>query len=465
MKTFSVSNKTLKLGSRLLPSFYYYTEILKKKNQLNGVKYYSISDFAIVSDGEHSAIPRNSQGGVRYLYGRNVKEGVINFDEISDDSYISESDYLAFKRCHVSENDVLIAILGTVGKSALYKSEYMGVVGIPRHIANIKIINKDLITPEYLSLFFRSRLGKNQMFSMTTGNIQQLFTLSAIRKFEVPIPDKGLLNELTCIEKTALDYFIEAEKYIKEASMIFYKALNFNPKDIKGSLSFSKSSKEVFGNGVWTPKLYNPLYRLMEVALCQHNGAVSLGEIASLTKGDEVGSDNYSEFLDKTKEHIPFIRTSDLVNGEVDLYPDYYILDESNIVEKQRLSSGDILFTKDGKVGSTAMITAEDKVIVSSGIEILRINNNGRALGITPEVLLVALMESIVGRYGANSRTVVASTIPHLIESRLSEIKIPIINRDDSEKITVLIKKAYKLKAKRKKLLIQSMKRFEEALG
>ena len=172
----------------------------------------------------------------------------------------------------------------------------------------------------------------------------------------------------------------------------------------------------------------------MEVALCQHNGAVSLGEIASLTKGDEVGSD-------------------------------YYILDESNIVEKQRLSSGDILFTKDGKVGSTAMITTEDKVIVSSGIEILRINNNGRALGITPEVLLVALMEPIVGRYGANSRTVVASTIPHLIESRLSEIKIPIINRDDSEKITVLIKKAYKLKAKRKKLLIQSMKRFEEALG
>lgn len=465
MKTFSVSNKTLKMGSRLLPSFYYYTEILKSKNQLNGVKYYSISDFAIVSDGEHSAIPRNSQGGIRYLYGRNIKEGVINFDEISDDSYISEDDYLSFKRCHVSENDVLIAILGTIGKSALYKQEYMGIVGIPRHIANIKIKNKELITPEFLSLFFRSRLGKNQMFSMTTGNIQQLFSLSAIRRFEVPIPDKKIVNELTCIEKAALDCFIQAEKYIKEASIIFYKALNFNPKDIKGSLSFSKSSKEVLGNGVWTPKLYNPLYRLMESALCLYNRAVALGTIASLTKGDEVGSDNYSEFLDKTNEHVPFIRTSDLVNGEVDLYPDYYVLDENNIIEKQKLSYGDILFTKDGKVGSAAMITDEDNVIVSSGIEILRINDNGRSLGITPEVLFVALMEPIVGRYGANSRTVVASTIPHLIESRLAEIKIPLINHTDSEKITILIKKAYELKAKRKKLLIQSMKRFEEVLS
>lgn len=84
-------------------------------------------------------IPRNNTSGVRYLYGRNVKEGVIVFVPISDDSYIYQYDYDRFKRCHIKGNDVLIAIYGTVGKSAVYKSSYVGVAGIPRHIANITL--------------------------------------------------------------------------------------------------------------------------------------------------------------------------------------------------------------------------------------------------------------------------------------------------------------------------------------
>lgn len=84
-------------------------------------------------------IPRNNTSGVRYLYGRNVKEGVIDFVQISDDSYIYQYDYDRFKRCHIKGNDVLIAIYGTVGKSAVYKSSYVGVAGIPRHIANITL--------------------------------------------------------------------------------------------------------------------------------------------------------------------------------------------------------------------------------------------------------------------------------------------------------------------------------------
>ena len=51
--------------------------------------------------------------------------------------HIYPYDYEAFKRCHIKENDVLIAIYGTVGKSAIYKKEYIGVAGIPRHIYQI----------------------------------------------------------------------------------------------------------------------------------------------------------------------------------------------------------------------------------------------------------------------------------------------------------------------------------------
>ena len=46
------------------------------------------------------------------MYGRNVKEEVIDFVPISDDSYIYQYDYDRFKRCHIKGNDVLIAIMG-----------------------------------------------------------------------------------------------------------------------------------------------------------------------------------------------------------------------------------------------------------------------------------------------------------------------------------------------------------------
>lgn len=105
MKTFAVSTNRLKFGDRLVPSFYYYTSIIKDEHRKKGIEYIRLGKYATVSDGEHSAIPRNNKNGIRYLYGRNVKEGVVDFDPISDDSYIYASDYEAFTRCHVKEND------------------------------------------------------------------------------------------------------------------------------------------------------------------------------------------------------------------------------------------------------------------------------------------------------------------------------------------------------------------------
>lgn len=89
MKLFTVSSKDLKFGDRLVPSFYYYTSVIKEEHKKRGIEYFVLGEHATVSDGEHSAIPRNSKSGIRYLYGRNIKEGVVDFDPISDDSYIS----------------------------------------------------------------------------------------------------------------------------------------------------------------------------------------------------------------------------------------------------------------------------------------------------------------------------------------------------------------------------------------
>lgn len=453
MRCFSIPVNDLEFENRLVPTYYYYTHIIKDKNIDNGIKYLNLGQESTISDGEHSAIPRNDKGGIRYLYGRNIKEGIIDFDPVSDDSYISNIDYDSFKRCHINQNDVLIAIYGTVGKSAVYKEEYVGVAGIPRHIANISIKNNSELTPQYLTAFFRSKFGKWQIDSVTTGNIQQLLSLKNLREFEVPIVSKELLSKITENESKALSYEIEAKKKIDKAKRIFLDGLNFDIKSITGDMAFTVKFSELEANNIWSASLYDKLYVKIGNALLAYNNAISLGEIADCKHGDEVGSEQYKTFVERSDSDYAFIRTSDIVNHEVDLYPDYYV--EENVYNEiaQDIKEKDILFTKDGKIGCTGMLTDADKVIISSGIERIRLNKYGLETGLTQEYLFLALAFTEVGLYGAKRRTVVASTIPHLREERLKEIEIPLMDKDYISEISELIEEAFFFKSKRKRLL------------
>lgn len=165
--------------------------------------------------------------------------------------------------------------------------------------------------------------------------------------------------------------------------------------------------------------------------------------------------------MDRDLSDLPFIRTSDIVNHEADLYPDYYVAPCDAAGIKQSVQAGDVIFTKDGKVGCAGMITASDDVILSSGIEILRLKKSAIKEGLTQEYLFTALSIPEIGLYGAVRRTVVASTIPHLCEERLRDIEIPKMEQNHIDTITRLVKEAYDLKAKRKDLLKKSYKILE----
>lgn len=265
MKLFGVSINELEFGDRLVPTYYFYTKVLKEENISQGIEYFRLGEKCTISDGEHSAIPRNNIRGVRYLYGRNIKEGVIDFDPISDDSYITQADYESFNRCHISQNDVLIAIYGTVGKSAVYKEEYVGIAGIPRHIANITLHSDCPVTSEYLTAFFRSKFGKWQIDSVTTGNIQQLLSLKNLRAFEIPLAPDATMKEITRVEQEAIACEIAAEKLIKEAQDMLYKSLNFDVASVTRDRSFSVRFSEVNSTNIWSTSFYD---KLSQVQIC-----------------------------------------------------------------------------------------------------------------------------------------------------------------------------------------------------
>jgi len=453
MHVFTVDSHSINNFNTFVPNFYYYNEVVKNEYLERGGKYITLGQYSVVSDGEHSAIPRNAEGGIRYLYGRNIREGIIDFDPISDDSYITEDAYNSFTRCHISEGDVLIAIYGTVGKSAVYRKAYIGLAGIPRHISNISLKSNSPISAEYLTAFFRSKYGKAQINSYMTGNIQQLFSLKSIREYSVPILPQKIMDEITGVEKEAVVCEIKAREKIDRAIELFYEGMKFDPRNINEEKVFTVSNAELFGSNIWSVSMYNNTFQKIEDNMEERTGISRLSELVDMMHGDEVGSDAYISYEDRNVEDIAFIRTSDIVNNEVDLYPDYYVSPENMDGVKQVTKKDDIIFTKDGKIGAVGMIVESDKVILSSGIEILRIKPEAMENGVSAQYIFTALLVPEVGYYGAKRRAVVASTIPHLRENRLGEIAIPIVEKQMIDKITILIKEAFDLKNKRKILL------------
>jgi len=462
LKSFTIKNSDIDTVCRFEPSFYYYSTILKNKNLKKGISFTNLNYLSEkISDGEHSHIPRQKEKGIRYLYGRNIKEGVVNFDPISDNSYISKENYNKFTRTHIKQNDVLLTIVGTIGKSAIYKTEYIGKAGIPRHIAKITI-KKDIdITPEFIAVFFRSAVGKWQINNITTGNIQPFLSIKNIRTLDIPKPNKEFIDEITKLEKNQIKNEIKALSLITQAQTLFYQKLCIDFSKIKKDSCYSVNISDFSKTDLWTPKYFYPFYidTLKEVKKkCQ---TIPLGEIVTVKKGNEVGSGNYNSYLDKKKSDVPFIRTSDLVNYEVDRFPDFYIPEEIYHELKQDIKANDVLFNNDGKIGLVAMITPQDKVILQSHIRRLRLKKDAEKYNITQEYLFLTLTIKEIARFQANRYTVIQSTIP-TISNHLLDFEIPILDKKSIDTITGLLKKAFKLKNKKKKLIKEVVEKIDD---
>lgn len=244
---------------------------------------------------------------------------------------------------------------------------------------------------------------------------------------------------------------LENDSYnlIKKAQQLFYDKLDIKFKDIKKEFTFTTSLKAIRTESFFSPEYSNPLYNKTIKALEKFE-TKALSELVKPYKGSEVGSDNYNLYTDKIDSDIPFIRTSDIVNYEVDNYPDFFIADEIYQELKQEVKPLDIIFSKDGSIGNVAMLTEADKVIIGSGFLILRTKKDS---DISPYYIFCALSIPEIGDYQSRKRTVIASTIPHLRPENLLKTTIPILPKKDRDLITEILKEAFEKKSQRKKKL------------
>ncbi len=174
-------------------------------------------------------------------------------------------------------------------------------------------------------------------------------------------------NEGTKIVNDDFPKIVDRYKKFKAGTLLDHSHLGF---------TFKKS--QIF-DYILIPEFYNPeiedkllsLKNEKKYTLIKMEELVSAGVIL-IKRGHEIGSKFYG-----TGE-IPFIRTSDLINWELNINPKKRVSKEvyNQYKDRQDIKNGDILFVSDGTflIGKTAMITENDtEIIIQSHLKQLRV--------------------------------------------------------------------------------------------
>ena len=450
IKAFAIQNTDLEIN--LFPNYYLFKQRIKKHSERKDIISFNLGDkdvLEVLTDGEHAGQKFVEQGAL-FIKNSSVKRYSINeFDGF----YITHEKNNTLKRSKLQKNDVLFTTIGNIGISAVV-NENVENANINQNVVRMKI-NTEITTPQYLSCFLNSKITRFQVDNLFSGNIYPMLSYPKIKSLKIFIKDKKTECTITQNLIKAEQYQVEALLLIKQAQDIFVKALNIDYSKIKNSKFFATPYKQFLSNEIMNPAFYSPLVNTMLEEIKRKNKCVLLGNVAERKTGHEVGSVNYKGYLDRKETDVPFIRTSDILNYEIDTYPDFFIDKDLADSFKQNLQANDIIYTNDGKIGLCAMLTDFDKCIIQSHISYIRATN------INPYYLFIALITREVGLYQSMKHTVTQTTIPTISNNILNFI-IPVVEKD--EKIITLTNKAFELKNERKSLINESRLLLENSL-
>lgn len=430
------------LEDRFLVPFYQVKEITKKYNL-------TIGDVAKqITNGMDLREYKNE--GTPYLRGVDVKRCQINMltpklvnfplSDITD-------------KIKLNSGDIIITRKGTVGVTSIISDDCKDII-IGTEIIKVRLKKDAEISPEYFYTLLNSKIGILQINSKLTGSISRGINHPSLKMVKIPTLSENEHKQIDKWIKDAKRKHNQSLKLIEEAKG---KLLSLFQKYEPREEQYFKIYSDNLDDNFFTPQFYYPLYNKTIERMKRDFEIIKLGAISDIQRGNEVGSDNYRTYVDKVDTDIPFVRTSDLPNYEIDDWTDYYV--DASIYEdlNQDINPNDVVFSNDGKIGFSAIITDADKCVLQSHIRRIRMLEK-----LSPEYVLIFLNIKY-GQFQIKKRVVVQSTIP-TIGNGLKDIEIPIIPEDIEKEIIQLVRQAYKLKAKKKLLIRQAKSLIENAL-
>lgn len=191
---------------------------LRFKEFSDEYKYRNLSDIStLIKDGTHGT-HENYENGIPLLSAKDINNNKINIPE--NCRKISVDDYnKIYKNYLLKKDDILLTIVGSIGRTALYKNEK---VAFQRSVATIRIDDNN--NSNYIRQYIESPMIINQLNNMTNSSAQGGVYLSSLSKLNFDIPRKEeqlkIANFLSLLDKK-----IELQSKKIEGLKLFKKGL------------------------------------------------------------------------------------------------------------------------------------------------------------------------------------------------------------------------------------------------
>ena len=150
------------------------------------------------------------------VYGQ---EQVISGNQFLGNYYIDKEKYEQLNSCKVMPGDVLISLVGTVGKVLILSEDCQPGIINPRLV---KItFDKRKIFPEYFAIAFSLESVRSSLLGRAHGQTMNVLNLGMIKKLKLPVPpisrQKEYLNFVAQVDKSR---FV-AQQQIEKLQMLY----------------------------------------------------------------------------------------------------------------------------------------------------------------------------------------------------------------------------------------------------
>ena len=291
-----------------------------------------------VTDGSHNPPQGIEKSNHMMLSSKNIFDDEITFDE---PRFLSETDFeREHKRTNVAASDVLLTIVGTVGRTAVV-NEDMPVFTLQRSVAVLHPKN-DVCLPRFLMYALMGR--RTYIENIAKGVAQKGIYLKDVSDIDIRIP--SISNQKLIISK--LDKVNSIIKLRKEELC---------------ALDHIVKSRfiELFGDPVSNPR---------------NLPITSLGELSDLiTKGASPSWQGFS-YTDDESQTL-FVTSENVREGYIDISNPKYVEDGFNAKQKRSvLKKGDFLINIVGaSIGRAAQFNLDCKANINQAAALVRVTD------------------------------------------------------------------------------------------
>ncbi len=444
MITVSIIQKTQLESAHRIDAEYYQPEYLEYSKKL--AKYPVIGDLVEKVSHPKEITRIYSENGILFLLAQNVRHNYIDWNEKMRMPFEARS---LIKQNILRDSDVVIVRSGVNFGDVAYFDKINEDVFAS---ADVLVVRPKRISGAYLSTFLNTTQGQALLKRAGYGAAQPHIAPASIKEIHLPTFNKKIEEEVNKIINKSKHFAKQSESLYSQAEDLLLQELGLKDFKIEEDLCYVVNLSEAKYVHRIDAEYFQLKYEKLIAKIKKHN-LKSLGDLVSMKKGFEPGSNEYQN------EGKLFIRVSSISKHGIIDKDQKYLSDE--LYQKLKNNFGpkvnEILLTKDATPGIAYVLKEHIEGIISSGIMRLRLKED-----IESEYLALCI-NSIIGKMQIE-RDAGGSIIIHWKPEQIKNLQIPILSKFIHQKISDLVHKSHEAHKKAKELLEEAKQKVEKMI-